>query len=107
MLHTCRYWPVFYRTNLGRVGTYLAAANDMAQVVNLTHAEFTLTKFRVQYMFTKTVKDTSKMTLVLIIASTVYQDIVKVHKYKAIQQIRQHGVHKLLKRTRCIHQTKW
>ena len=106
MLHTCWYWPVFYRTNLGRVGTYLAAANDVAQVVNLTHAEFTLTKFRIQYMFAKMVKDTSEMTLVLIIACAVYQDIIKVHKYKAIQQIRQRGVHKPLKRTRCIRQTK-
>ena len=106
MLYTCWYGPVFYRTNLGRVGTYLAAANDMSQIVNLTHPEFTLTKFRIQYMFTKTVKDTSEMMLVLIIASTVYQDIVKVHKYKAIQQIRQHGVYKPLECIRCIRQTK-
>ena len=85
MLDTCRYGPIFYSTNLGRVGTYLAAADDVSQVVNLTHTEFTLTKFRVQYMLTKSVKDTSEMTLVLVITSTVYQDIIKVHKYKAIQ----------------------
>ena len=103
MLHTCWYWPAFYRTYLGRVGTYLTTTNDMSQVVNLMHAECTLTKFHIYYMFTKLVKDTSEMTLVLVIASTVYQDIVKVHKYKAIQQIRQHGVHKPLKRARCIH----
>ena len=80
MLYTCWYGPIFYSTNLGRVGTYLTAANDMSQVVNLSHTEFTLTKFRVYYMLTKSVKDTSEMTLVLIIAITVYQDIVKVHK---------------------------
>ena len=39
-------------------------------------------------MLTKLVKDTSDMTLMLVIASTVDQDIVKVHQYKAIQQIR-------------------
>ena len=87
MLYTCRYGPIFYSTNLGRVGTYLAAANDVAQVVNLTHAKFTLTKFRIQYMLTKLVKDTSEMMLVLVITSTVYQDVIKVHKYKAIQQV--------------------
>ena len=38
-------------------------------------------------MFTKMIKDTLEMMLLLIIASTVYQDIVKLHKYKAIQQI--------------------
>ena len=85
MLYTCRYGPIFYSTNLGRVGTYLAAANDVSQVVNLTNTEFALTKFRVQYMLTKSVKDTSEMALVLVITSTVYQDIIKVHKYKAIQ----------------------
>ena len=79
MLYTCRYRPIFYSTNLGRVGTYLAAADDVSQVVNLTHTEFTLTKFRVQYMLTKSVKDTSEMTLVLVITSTVYQDVIKVH----------------------------
>ena len=106
MLHTCWYQPVFYRTNLGRFDTYLAASNDMSQVVNLTHAEFTLTKFPIQNMSTKTVKDTLEMMLMLVIACTVYQDIVKVHKYKAIQQIRQRGVYKPLKHTRCIYQTK-
>ena len=39
-------------------------------------------------MLTKSVKDTSEMTFVLIITSTVYQYVIKVHKYKAIQQIR-------------------
>ena len=38
-------------------------------------------------MLTKSVKDTSEMTLVLVITSTVYQDVIKVHKYKAIQQV--------------------
>ena len=38
-------------------------------------------------MLMKSVKDTSEMTLMLIITSTVYQYIIKVHKYKAIQQI--------------------
>ena len=57
-------------------------------------------------MLTESVKDTSEMTLVLVITSTVYQDVIKVHKYKAIQQIRQRGVHKPLKRTWCIRQTK-
>ena len=76
MLHTCWYQPVFYRTNLGRFDTYLAASNDMSQVVNLMHAKFTLTKFHIQYMFMKMVKDTPEMMLVLVIASTVYQDII-------------------------------
>ena len=47
MLHTGWHWPVLHCADLGAVGTYLAAANDVPQVVNLTHAEFTFTKFRV------------------------------------------------------------
>ena len=72
MLHTGWYWPVFYCTDLGGIGTYLAAANNVSRVVNLSHTEFTLTQFCIQYMLTEVVKNTSEMTLMLVITSTVY-----------------------------------
>ena len=72
MLHTGWHWPVLQCTDLGGVGTYLATANDVPQVVNLSHAEFTLTKFCVQYVLVEAIKDTLEMTLVLVIASTIY-----------------------------------
>ena len=87
MLYAGWYWPVLYCINLGGFGMYLAAANDVSQIVNFSHTKFTLTQFHVQYVLTEVVKDTSEMTLMPVIASTVYYDIVKVHKYKAILQI--------------------
>ena len=71
MLHTGWCWPVFHCADLGGVSTYLAAANDVPQVVNLPYAEFTLTQFCVQYMLTEVVKDTSEMTLMLVIADII------------------------------------
>ena len=72
MLHTGWHWPNFHCTDFGGVGTYLVAANDVPQVVNLSQTKFTLSQFCVQYMLIEVVKDTSEMTLVLIISSTVY-----------------------------------
>ena len=72
MFHTGRHWPVLYCTDLGGVGTYLAAANYVPQVINLSHTELTLTQFCIQYVLMEAVKDTSEMMLMLIIASTVY-----------------------------------
>ena len=72
MLHTGGYWPVFYWTDLGGVGTYFAAANDVSQVVNLSHTKFTLTKFCAQYVLMESVTGTSEMMLLLVITSTIY-----------------------------------
>ena len=72
MLHTGWYWPVLYYTDLGGVATYLAAVNDVSQVVNFSYTEFTLTQFCIQYVLMEVVKDTSEMTLMFVIASNIY-----------------------------------
>ena len=72
MLHTGWYWPVLHCADLGGVSMYSATANNVAQPVKLSHTEFTLTQFCVQYVLMEAVKDTLEMTLVHIIASTIY-----------------------------------
>ena len=72
MLYTGWHWPVLHCADLGGVGTYLATANDVPLVVNLSHTKFTLTQFHIQYVLMQVVKDISQMMLVLVITSTVY-----------------------------------
>ena len=79
MLYTGFRWSVFSCADFGGVSAHLATANDVPYIFNLPHTQCTLTQFYVQYMLMEAVKDTSKMTLVLIIASTIYWDIVNVH----------------------------
>ena len=72
MLHTGWHWPILYHANFGGVSTYRATANDVPQVVNLSHAEFILTQLCIQYVLMEVVKDTSEMMLLLVIANTIY-----------------------------------
>ena len=82
---------------LGRVHTDLAMANYVAQVIKLVLTKCTFLHLCKKLVGAKAGQDGTEVVQMLLEATIIYKDIVKVHNYVLIEHIEEHLVHQPLK----------